>query len=60
VKCTIGGIVKHRRGGYGFKTTFTSPEIAQKYKDMFFWIIVNDDIKTTKETGYYDKEENKK
>lgn len=57
VKATLGGIVKHRKGGYGFKTTFCDPKTAQHYKDMFFWIITDDKIKTTKENGYYDKKE---
>ena len=57
MKCTLGGIVKHRKGGYDFKTTFNSPETAQHYKDMMYWIINDDKIKTILERGYYDKEE---
>ena len=37
--CKLGGIIKHKSGGYGFKTTFNNPELAQKYKEMFKIII---------------------
>ena len=54
--CRIGGIVKHRNG-YGFKVTFTNKKHANKYKDMLFWIICNDNISTVKNVGYHDLEE---
>lgn len=54
--CVVGGIIKHKgKGGFGFKTSFSSVELAQKYKDMVFWIIKNDKICTSVERGYYDK-----
>ena len=55
--CVIGGILKNNKGWYIFKTSFNSMEQAQKYKDMFFWIIKNDKVKTEVSKGYYDKKE---
>ena len=53
-KIIMGGIVKHSKG-IGFKVTFTSPETANKYKDMFRWILVNDNHPLIYLKGYYDK-----
>jgi len=53
---TMGGILS-MKDGYGFKTVFPSPEIANKYKDMFRWILIHDGFPLIYQTGYYDKEE---
>lgn len=58
-KCTVGGLVKHK-DGYGFKLSFTTPEKAQHYKDMFVWIIKDDHIGMVVERGYYDMEDMKR
>jgi len=50
----ISGIIKHSSGGYGFKTTFPTPETANKYKDMLRWIIVHDGFPLIYQTAYYD------
>jgi len=55
----MGGIIKHKNG-YGFKITFTDSSLANKYKDMFRWIIINDNIPLIYNTGYYDKKEYEK
>ena len=50
----MGGIIKHSNGGYGFKITFPSSLIANHYKDMIRWIIVDDGHPLVYKTGYYD------
>lgn len=54
-KATIGGIVK-QHGGVGFRVTFDNKAQAQKYKDMFMWILKDDKFKLTVKGGYYDKQ----
>jgi len=51
----MGGIVKHSSGGCGFKISFPSPETANKYKDMFRWILVNDGHPLVYKQGYHDE-----
>jgi len=51
----LGGIIKHQRGGYGFKVTFPDSETANKYKDMMRWIIVDDGHPLVYNTGYHDR-----
>jgi hypothetical protein len=55
--CHIGGIIKHKSGGYGFKTTFNNFGLAQKYKEMMNWIIKNDGVSVSMDKGYYDRKE---
>jgi len=55
--CKFGGIIKHKSGGYGFKTTFNNIELAQKYKEMFKIIINSDNIVVGEEKGYYDRKD---
>ena len=51
----MGGIIKHKSNdGYGFKLSFSSPETANKYKDMMRWIIIHDGHPLIYKTGYYD------
>lgn len=51
----MGGIIKHNGNGfYGFKISFSSPIIANKYKDMFRTIILSDNHPITYQQGYYD------
>jgi len=52
--CIIGGIVKHSNG-VGFKLTFNNAELANKYKDMFRWILVADGVEVVYKLGYYDE-----
>jgi len=52
-KATIGGIVK-QQGGVGFKITFENRQQANKYKDMFAWILRDDKFKLLVKGGYYD------
>jgi hypothetical protein len=56
-KCTLGGILKHKDNGYGFKVSFSDVEAAQYYKDMIFWIIKNDKVSINIEKGYFDSKE---
>jgi hypothetical protein len=51
---TMGGIIKHSKG-LGFKITFQNKETANKYKDMFRWILINDGHPLVYNHGYYDK-----
>jgi hypothetical protein len=51
---TMGGIIKHQRGGYGFKITFPSSLMANHYKDRLRWIIIDDNHPLIYKTGYYD------
>lgn len=53
----IGGIVHHNNGGYGFKLTFPSSELAQKYKEMIHFILRDDNLFIEEKKGYYDKKE---
>jgi len=53
-KAIVGGIVKHRYG-VGFKITFPNRRLANKYKEMFDYIIKSDNIKTEVKNGYYDE-----
>jgi len=52
-KIKIGGIIKHNNG-IGFKITFPDQNTANKYKDMFRWIIINDNHPLIYNLGYYD------
>jgi len=52
-KIIIGGIIKHKHGR-GFKITFPDKETANKYKDMFKWILADDGYLIDMDTGYYD------
>ena len=56
-KVIIGGIIKHTNGCYGFKTSFTTPELANQYKDMLRWIIKDDGHPLDYQTAYHDLEE---
>jgi len=49
----IGGIIKHTNG-VGFKITFKDRDTANKYKDMFRWIPINDQHPLVYKLGYYD------
>jgi hypothetical protein len=51
--CIIGGIVRHRHG-YGFRISFSNPNVARKYKEAFQWYIEADDIEVETKRGYYD------
>lgn len=51
--CMITGIIG-RRGGCGFSVIFSTAKDAQKYKDMFKWIIQDDNFKVDIKRGYYD------
>ena len=53
-RCIIGGIVRHK-GGYGFRLTFDTVKLAQKYKEAFNWYIENDRIRVDVKKGYYDE-----
>jgi hypothetical protein len=53
-KCIIGGIIKGIQEGYSFKINFKNKETAQKYKDILYWIIKNDNIPTDVSYGYFD------
>jgi len=55
--CHIGGIVKHKRGGYGFKISFSDVKDAQKYKEMLGWFAVDDKLVVDEDHGYYDRKE---
>jgi len=52
-KITMGGIIKHSKG-VGFKITFQDQNTANKYKDMFRWILINDNHPLIYNLGYYD------
>ena len=54
-KTIVSGIVKHN-DGIGFKITFETAEQAQKYKDMFIWILESDDLHVETVNAHYDKE----
>ena len=54
-KTIVSGIVKHN-DGIGFKITFENAEQAQKYKEMFIWILESDDLEVGTMRGHYDKE----
>ena len=49
----MGGIIKHNNG-IGFKITFQDQNTANKYKDMFRWILVHDGYPLIYNLGYYD------
>jgi len=51
----MGGIIKHKENRVGFKISFKDKETANKYKDMFRWIIINDGHPLIYNLGYYDK-----
>ena len=53
--CHLGGIVKHKNYGFGFKISFNSPELAQNYKEMIGWFVVNDKMILSEDKGYYDR-----
>lgn len=55
-KCIISGIVKHKDGMMGFRVSFNTPELAQKYKEMVKWYIESDKIRTTVKRGIYDNQ----
>ena len=55
-RVTIGGIIRHKYGT-GFKITFSSVDLARKYKDMFTWMLKYDKFIVRVERGYYDKKE---
>ena len=55
-RVTVGGIIRHSRGT-GFKITFSSVDLARKYKDMFTWILKDDKLNVRMERGYFDKKE---
>ena len=55
-KAVMGRIIKHKKG-VGFKITFPSKEEANKYKDMFKWIIADDGYRIDNDTGYFDDKE---
>ena len=57
-KVTLGGIIQCG-GGIGFKTIFEDKETAQKYKDMFMWILKDDKFIVKNNMGYYDDKEMK-
>lgn len=52
--CIIGGIVKHRHGGYTFKIIFDDIETAKKYKEQLIWFTKDDFKKVMVRKGYYD------
>ena len=52
--CIIGGIVRHRNGGYGFKLTFKDVSVARKYKEQLVWFVKDDHLKNMVRKGYYD------
>ena len=57
VKVIIGGIIKHNNVGVGFKITFPTKEMAQAYKDMFRWILLDDKLNVATNRGYFDDKE---
>ena len=55
-KATIGGIISHFGGGYGFKITFENPELARYYKEMIEFILKSESrLKVKTEKAYHDK-----
>jgi len=50
----MGGIIKHKQGGIGFKITFPDRTLANQYKDMIRWILISDNHPLVYKTGYYD------
>ena len=51
---TLGCIIKHKNDGLGFKVTCPDQETANRYKDMFRWIILDAGLKVVYNHGYYD------
>ena len=56
-KVIIGGIIKHNNTGIGFKITFPNKELANHYKDMFRWILLDDKLTVATNIGYHDNKE---
>jgi len=55
-KATIGGVISHFGGGYGFKITFENPELAQYYKVIITSILKSESrLKVKTEKAYHDK-----
>lgn len=52
----MGGIINHKQG-VGFKITFIDKIQAQKYKDMFRWILLDDNMNVVTNLGYHDSKE---
>lgn len=57
-KVIIGGIIKHK-DGIGFKLTFEDAEQANRAKDMFRWILLDDNMNVITNKGYHDDKEMK-
>lgn len=53
--CTLGGIVKVKAGGYGFRVSFPDALLAQQYKEMMYFIIKNDGFQIDRFHASYDK-----
>jgi len=59
-KATLGGIIKLHSTNKdatdicGFKIGFKTKEEANKYKEMFKWILESDKYKVVCKKGYYD------
>ena len=58
-KVILGGIIKHNNIGVGFKITFPDKEMANHYKDMIRWILLDDKHIVATNKGYHDMEEYK-
>jgi len=56
-KVVLGGIIKYNSDGVGFKVVFKDKELANKYKDMMRWILLDDGFTVVSNTGYYDDKE---
>jgi len=54
--CTVGGIIRMNRGT-GFKLSFSNVELTRKYKDMFIWILKDDNFNMNVQRGYFDEKE---
>ena len=55
--CHIGGIIKHKAGGYGFKISFSDIKDAQRYKEMLGWFVIDEKMVLSEDKGYYDRKE---
>ena len=53
-KVVLGGIIKHGSNGVGFKLTFEDAGQANRAKDMFMWILKDDNMDVATNKGYYD------
>ena len=57
-KIILGGIINHKHG-IGFKITFPDKEMANHYKDMVRWILLDDKLNVATNRGYFDDKEMK-